>query len=280
MSDRRPRTGRKRLATRPCGPEILHHHRPRPSACLSGSSERRAIGCSGGGQAAFDQARPVADADGDDVVVEIVGRVVQPGGVAVADEDEGAGPRLAACRRSPRRPSPAAASVSTSSAPDTSAATRRGELRLGRVVDGHGIAADIVELGRRRHASCATPATISCMRRSIRSCIAGVEGAHGAAQLGRLRQDVEGLAGLEHGDRDHGGVAADRRCARRWTAAPARSALPITTGSMALCGCAAWPPRPSMVMVKRSAAAIMRAGADARTRRPAGPACCACRRPR
>ena len=56
---------------------------PIPTACGRSARQRR-----------FHQLHPVRGADRDRLVVEIVGRVVQAGAVAVADEDEGAGPRL------------------------------------------------------------------------------------------------------------------------------------------------------------------------------------------
>src|SRR6202030_1816969 len=42
----------------------------------------------------LDQPHPIGRAPRDHVVVEVVARVMQPGGVAIADEDEGAGARL------------------------------------------------------------------------------------------------------------------------------------------------------------------------------------------
>src|SRR5437660_3372998 len=41
----------------------------------------------------LDQPRPIGRADADRVVVEVIGRVVQPRGLAIADEDEGTGDR-------------------------------------------------------------------------------------------------------------------------------------------------------------------------------------------
>ena len=95
----------------------------------------------------------------------------------------------------------------------------------------------------------------------------------------RLRNDVVGAAGLEHADRDDRGFDGSTLretidCSAVTICAPTR------IGSIAVCGRAACPPTPSISDVDRVGRGHDRTAAGWRTRRPAGPADCACRRPR
>ena len=107
---------------------------------------------------------------------------------------------------------------------------------------------------RRRAARCPRPPRCSRVLEQVAHLRR--EAARGAAQLRGLRDDVVGRAGLEHADRDH------RRLQRIDIARDDRLDLiddlradQHAYRSMA-CGRAACPPRPSISMVRRSAAAI------------------------
>src|SRR5450759_3693914 len=58
-----------------------------PTTCFSGS-------CASTRQRRFHQLDPIRGPDRDHVVVEVIGRVVQPRAVAIADKNESPGPRI------------------------------------------------------------------------------------------------------------------------------------------------------------------------------------------
>ena len=102
-----------------------------------------------------------------------------------------------------------------------------------RVVDDARIAPQVVNLHRGPHGRRRSRWRSRSERRSSDVPDLVLEGAHGAAQFGRVRDDVERLARQECGDRNDAGLNRDRSFARPAFAATSRSATPMTTGSIA-----------------------------------------------
>src|SRR5690606_26114691 len=73
--------------------ELRDQPRP-PSSASAGIRQGARLRRPSGGERLFGEPHPVADTMRDDLVVEVVGRIAEPGRIAVADEDEGAGPGL------------------------------------------------------------------------------------------------------------------------------------------------------------------------------------------
>ena len=130
---------------------------------------------------------------------------MQPGAVAVADEDEGARPLLQHEGEILRAHHRRHGGVDTRAADDL-ASDRGRERGLALVVAQHRIVALVGRASPSRRRACAVPSTTSCRRASSRSRTSAIEAARGAAQLRGLRDDVVGVAGLEHADRHHRGL--------------------------------------------------------------------------
>ena len=192
---------------------------------------------------------------------------MQAGAVAVADEDEGAGPRFQhegeilaahqrrrvgvdASRRRPRRSRP------------------RSRTRSAFVVPGHRI---VPVVGERRLGAVGLGGPLHDLAQPVLQRVAhlGQQAARGAAQGRGLRDHVVGRAGVELADRDQAGL--DRIDAARDDRLRLADDLRADHHRIdARCGFAACEPSPSISMTMRSAAASSGPGriANSPTGRP------------
>ncbi len=108
---------------------------------------------------------------GDRFVVEVVGGIVKAGAVAIADEDEGVGPRVQHIEKS-SPPIVGSVSVFTLALPAMSRAAAIACIGLGRVIESDGVVAVEMDL-RLRVVRLAMPSTIWRSRFSARSRISG-----------------------------------------------------------------------------------------------------------
>ena len=162
--------------------------------------------------------RPERDAVGDGRVVEVVGRVVDAGRVAVAEEDVGAGPLLQHEGEILRAHQRRDARVDRARAADAGRHPGH-EPGLLRVVAGDRVAAIVLDRrrgpeGRRQRLDERADARLAEVAHRLR------QGAHRAEQGRGLRDDVEGLARLDGSRSRPRRIRAGRRCARPPSGAP------------------------------------------------------------
>ena len=153
------------------------------------------------GMRRLDQAHPERSAVAEDIVVEDVGRMVALVAVTHADQNHRAGTRLqhegeilGAHHRNEL--------VVDALGADDVAGDIGGNAGLARMIHRHRIHPRVFRLGR---AAIGAGDAVGDLADAALDEIAhlGVERAHGAAELGDLRNDVEGGAGVELRDRDH-----------------------------------------------------------------------------
>ncbi len=129
---------------------------------------------------------------------------MESGGIAVADEDEGAGPRLQHVGEI-LRPHHGRHRGIDACRTHHVARDRGREGRLRRVIFQHRIASLVGQPGARAvQPRGAFDHLVQALLQEIAHI--GRQAAGGAAQLRGLRDDVVGVAGLEHADRHHGGL--------------------------------------------------------------------------